>query len=105
MEAFGLFSFIIVMCYMSYPKKVDKLERKIKRLEQGKDGANTMSKLISDLIGTECIVTLDVPLQTSTPVRIIDADDDWVKITYSTKKNEKKTQIIRIEDITKIEIV
>ena len=34
MEYLGVLAFVIVLCYMSYPDKVKKLERKVKKLEK-----------------------------------------------------------------------
>ena len=34
MEYLGVLAFIIMLCYMSYPDKVKKLERKVKKLEK-----------------------------------------------------------------------
>lgn len=41
MEYLGVLAFVIVLCYMSYPDKVKKLERKVKKLE--KKGAEKVS--------------------------------------------------------------
>ena len=35
----------------------------------------------------------------------LEADDEWVKISYTTKKGERETKIIRIESIDTIELI
>ena len=36
MEYLGVLAFVIVLCYMSYPDKVKKLERKVKKVRKRK---------------------------------------------------------------------
>ena len=35
---------------------------------------------------------------------ILDADDEWMKICYTDKKNKQVTKLLRIEAIDEIEI-
>ncbi len=46
MEYLGVLAFIIMLCYMSYPDKVKKIERKVKKLEKERCRDRIMSKLI-----------------------------------------------------------
>ena len=48
MEYLGVLAFVIVLCYMSYPDKVKKLERKVKKLEKERCRESIMSKLIEE---------------------------------------------------------
>ena len=37
--------------------------------------------------------------------KVIEADEDWLKIEFEEKKGGKKVTLIRIEDIDRVEIV
>ena len=50
----GWFSFFIILCYSSYPGKVKRLEKKVKKFERNKKGEGSMSKIISSLVGQVC---------------------------------------------------
>ena len=52
MEYLSVLAFVIVLCYMSYPDKVKKLERKVKKLEKERCRESIMPKLIEELVGT-----------------------------------------------------
>lgn len=110
MEWVGWFALIIVLCYSSYPGKVKKLERQVKRLKRRQEGDNNMSKMINELIGKKCIIkTTDdaISLVGSDAIdcTVLDADDEWVKITYTDKKNNIRTKILRIEVIDNVELI
>ena len=57
MEYLGVLAFVIVLCYMSYPDKVKKLERKVKKLEKERCRESIMSKLIEELVGRDCKIS------------------------------------------------
>ena len=77
MEYLGVLAFVIVLCYMSYPDKVKKLERKVKKLEKERCRESIMSKLI---------------------------DEEWLKISLKDKKNQEIVKMIRVEDVDEIEV-
>ena len=68
-----------------------------------------MSKIISELIGRNCKIETDDALvfagNTEVKCTILDADDEWIKFTYSDKKNVVKTKILRIDSIDNIELI
>lgn len=109
MEWLGWFSFIIILCYSSYPGRVKKLEKKIKSLERGEKGDLQMSKIISSLIGKKCSIRTDEALVFSGKVDVIanvlDVDDEWIKFSFVDKKGETKVKILRIESIDNIELI
>ena len=75
MEYLGVLAFVIVLCYMSYPDKVKKLERKVKKLEKERCRESIMSKLIEELVGRDCkIVKM---------IRVEDVDEIEVKVDQS----------------------
>ena len=109
MEWIGLVSFVFLIFYVGYPKRVNILERKVKRLERQVGGVNEMSRMIMELIGKKCkIQPADWEVFASTTERIfeiVDVDEEWVKVRHEVKKTGKVTKLIRMEDIKSIEEV
>lgn len=105
MEWLGLLALGILLCYSGYPGRVKALERKVKKLERKQQGGSDMSKIISDLVGKECKVILDSGI-TQLNCTILDADDEWVKISYmeNKKSTAPKIKILRIEEIESVEM-
>ena len=71
-------------------------------------GDNYMSQLIDDLVGEQCTIKSEAILnfagKTELSCTILDADDEWMKICYTDKKNKQVTKLLRIEAIDEIEI-
>ena len=107
MEWFGIAALLLLLCYSAYPGKVKRLEMRVKRLEKKQRGANYMSKLINSLVGKQCIIRSDSFLgfagKTEVSCKIVDADDEWIKICYTEKKGKKVVKLMRIENIDAIE--
>ena len=59
METFGLIALCLVLGYASYPARTKKLERKIKKFEKARKGENTISKLLTELLGKKCNIFTD----------------------------------------------
>lgn len=121
MEWLGVFAFVLIMCYSGYPSRLVKAEKnlknaekKIKNLERKLTGGNDMSDMIKALKGQKCKLTFteylgDGTLEKVRECNVVDADDEWMKISYKkeNKKNKEEkiiTQIIRIENIDSIEL-
>lgn len=105
LEWMGWFVFIIILCYAAYPGKVKKLESKVKKLQIKQNGDKKMSKIISDLIGKQCkIEAEDLILNENFNCTVLDSDDEWIKFTYTDKKNNIMTKILRIDAINSIEL-
>lgn len=109
MEWVGFIALALVLCYSSYPSKVKHLEATVKRLERKQRGENIMSKLINELVNTECKIKTDDALQLvgSTEIMcfILDTDDEWIKIRFTDKKKNQITKLLRIENINEIEVI
>ena len=109
MEYFGLLAFALVMCYSGLPGKVKHLEAKVKKLSKNQKGESYMSKLINELVGKDCIIKSDLGLElvgrTDIKCKVIDVDDEWIKLTFTDKKNKVVTKILRIENIDEVEII
>lgn len=68
-----------------------------------------MSKMINELVGKSCIIKTDdaIALVGSAELActVLDADDEWIKLTYTEKKNHTKTKIMRIDSIDSVEMI
>ncbi len=103
MKWFGLIAFVLIICYMS---KISELERKVKKCMIKKNGGDTMLKLIPEIVGEKCKLSLiDDYLEPEVVCEILDADDEWIKIEFTNKKGIVKTKIMRIDSINSIELV
>ena len=109
MEWIGFIALAVLLCYSSYPGKVKRLEATVKRLERKQRGENDMSKLINELVNTECKIKSDDALDfvgsTEMKCLVLDTDDEWMKVRFSDKKNNQITKLLRIENIDEIEIL
>lgn len=107
MEWMGLLSFVFLIFYMGYPKKVERLERKVRKIEAQTRGENKMSRMIKDMIGKKCrIKPADMEMFSSATemvCEIVDVDEEWVKVVYDVKKRGMVTKLVRIDDIKSIE--
>ena len=112
MEWLGLISFVILLCYSSYPGKIKSLEKKVKKLQkknkEGKEG-NEMSRLIQDLVGKKCRMETEDDALLSGNGQIVcdvlDADEDCVKLAYEDKDKGRVTKLIRVETIIAVDVV
>lgn len=109
MEYFGIVAFILMLAYSSYPEKVKRLESKVKKLERNIKGGKTMSKILSELINKKCILVSDEGLsivsKREIECTILDIDDEWIKFTFTDKKGVEKMQILRVEDIQRVDFI
>lgn len=101
--------FICIILYSSYPGKIKKLENKVKKLERNQRGDCEMSNIITSLIGKECKIRTEEALLFGGNVEVnfsvLDADDEWIKLSYIDKKDGKKIRVIRIDSISNIELI
>ena len=109
MELFGVVAFILILCYSSYIRKVNRLEAAVKKLERKQRGESDMSKLINELVNKECKIKSDDALQlvggTELQCLVLDTDDEWIKIRFTDKKNNQITKLLRIEKIDGVEVL
>lgn len=64
-----------------------------------------MSKIITDLIGKTCKITKLDEMSFIEKTKILEVDEDWIKLEKTDKKNINSIEIIRIDDVKKIEEV
>ena len=106
MQWWGWLCFIIMIAYSGYPGRVRKLENQVKKLKRQLKGEESMSKILNSLINQECMIKTEELWGSNYGVyTILEADDEWVKISYTTKKGERKLKIIRIESIDTIQLI
>ncbi len=108
MEYFGVFAFILILAYSSYPGKVKRLEAKLRKMEKKQKGDPVMSKLINELVGKECRIKPDEEIELMDSwiqCQVLDADDEWIKIRYEDKKKGIVTRLFRIENIDEVEVL
>lgn len=109
MEYLGCFAFILLLLYSSYPGKVKRLEAKVRQMERKQKGENTMSKLINELVGKDCKIKSEDAFSLvgagELPCRVLDADDEWLKVQFTDKKKQQVTKLLRIEHIDEVELL
>ena len=96
-----LFIPFLVLIYTSSEKKIKGLNRRIKRLEKQLKGNQDMSRLLEELKGQTVTVTVN---GFGTAYEILDIDEDWVKLSRETNKQQRETKLVRIEDIQGIQL-
>lgn len=108
MEWVGLVSLVLVISFIGYPARIRKLEHKLAKIERKSKGENDMSKIINSLVGKQCKIKTEdgVWLSGNPEIRctVLDADDEWMTISYTDKKEKTFTKIIRIESIDSVEL-
>ena len=107
MDGLTVLCFLILLYFIS---KVDKLEKQIKKQTKKRNvekEEKEMSKLIKDLIGKKCGIKLEDDFSTLgvgiIVCDVLDADEEWIKISYEKKKEGKVIAIARISSINSIQ--
>lgn len=91
----------LVIFYTSSEKKIKRLNKRIRRLEKQVKGNQDMSRLLEELKGqTVTVIVSGVGFE----YEILDIDEDWVKLSRENKNKEKKSKLVRIEDIQGIHL-
>lgn len=97
-EWFGIVALLLLLYYSSYLGKIKHLEMKVKQLEKKQRGVAYMSKLINDFVGRQCVIRSDSILgfagKTEVSCKVIDADDEWIRICYTEKKDKQVVKLV-----------
>ena len=87
--------------------KFNRLNSKIDKIKSVSKGEKNMSKICNELVGKKCnflkfgeIVVGSMPVYT-----ILEVDEQFIKVSTKDKKGKEKISIIRIDDISSIELV
>ena len=108
MEWFGPIAFVMCMCYSGKIGKIDKLEKRLKKYQMKEKGGSKMSKLIMELVGKTCTIKMagfDENLEQKIKCNVLDADEEWIKISYTSKKGVAKTKIMRVDEVVEVELM
>lgn len=62
-----------------------------------------MSRFLKEMIGKNPMITSE--LIGTNDWLVVDVDEDWVKLSKTDKKGQKKTKLMRIEDIRSVELL
>ena len=92
---------LMIIFYLDQTQKVQKLENKIKRIEQKQKGNTDMSRLLKELIGRTPVIVGQ--LFGTDNWEVVDVDEEWVKLRRVDKKGKEKFKLQRIEDIQTIQ--
>lgn len=106
MEFFGFFAFVMVIIHMGLPGEVTELKRRFKKIEaknktREPKEEKIMSNVLKSIIGKKCMIHEhdQVALNKS---RIIEMDEEWVRVLEYDKKGNENHKIIRIDLIESI---
>lgn len=101
----GIISFVIILTYSSYPKKVKLLENKVKKIERNREEEYAMSKIILGLVGRKCRILFDWEISVAKEYEVLEVDEEWATLSSTDKKGTAKTTIIRIDSIKSVELL
>ena len=81
-------------------QKMLRLEKRIRKLESQVNGGNKMSKILETLVGQDVIMNIGYE---EIRCRVLDVDDDWIKMLIYGKKRDKDMTVIRpVYEISKV---
>ena len=92
---------LLFLIYTGSEKKIKRLNRRIRRLEKQLKGSQEMSRLLEELKGQTATVTVD---GVGFEYEIMDIDEDWVKLSREINKQQRETNLVRIEDIQGVQL-
>jgi len=95
-------AFVMAASMLGLPRKIKRLDKKIRKLYKNNGVKNDMSKLLEELVGKKC--TLYSVSGFGSVGTILSFDEDWVKFEYDSKKDKKTIKILKIDDIDSFEI-
>lgn len=101
---FFMFLVIILSIGIFYEiMELKKQTRKIeKKLAYEMKGEIAMSKILEELKGEECIIKLNCAIDNEIKCKIIDVDEEWIKLKVNRKESES-IRIVRIDDISEVQ--
>ena len=100
-----LFWFLVPVCFVFWltsSSELNNVKRKLKRLERNKERSGEMSRFFKEMIGKKPIIVGE--LFGTDCWEVVDADDDWVKLSKTNKKGQTRVKLMRIDDIKSVEL-
>ena len=95
-----LFIPFLLIVYASSEEKIKRLNKRIKGLEKQLKGNKEMSRLLEELKGQTVSIRLN---GFGSNWKIVDFDEDWVKLSRGGIKQHRVTKLVRIEDVELIQ--
>lgn len=99
----------LVVLYFSLAEKIDKSNKLLKKFNIKNQGEKEMSKVIQGLLNNKCKVNTEEALTLVGKIEIegiiLESDEEWIKLEYTYKNNEKKISIFRIDTINNISVI
>jgi len=105
MEYLGIFAFILVIFNMELPDKVRKLKDDVRIIKNAIKGEGKMSEILKELEGKRCKLEVQGSFQGPIECDVINVDDEWIKISQISKKNQSKIKLIRIDRINEVSLL
>lgn len=94
---------MIFFFWLDSSSKLRRMQGRVKSLEKYRKGEKTMSRFLKEMIGKKPMITSE--LIGTNDWLVVDVDEDWVKLSKTDKKGQKKTKLMRIEDIRSVELL
>lgn len=104
MEIFGVLALILVLASSQLPRKLNRLNKRVLKLEKIKTEVSMMSEVLKGLIGERCYFIMDGGL-TKIVGTVLIVDEDWMKLNIVGKNNTESIVVKRIEDIKQISVL
>ncbi len=107
MQYLGIVALILAIYGIANLGKVKKLARRVKSLEKKHDGKEKgeISRMFEGLVGKTCKISVCDDFASVKTYQILEADDEWLKVSSTNKKGVTKTEMIRVDRIDSVEIL
>lgn len=104
MKLLGLIVFILVVISLGLYSKLDKLSRRLLKLEKSniKREGIQMSEILKGLVGERCLLKESSGLVNEGTVLAV--DDEWIKLRI-VNKNTESVVVKRIDNILQVSII
>lgn len=114
----GFLAVLAFIFSLGNSSKISRLKAEIKKvkrcsrhkMERGRKGEVQMSKILEQLVGKECCITLNNEEEENATgtfgkemCTVLCVDEDWMKISYEDVKGKQHEKIVRIDDIANVE--
>ncbi len=99
----------LVVIYWSFDGKIEKLNKLLKKQNRQKQEEKGMSKVIQGLVNKKCLINTDEALTLVGKAEIegiiLETDEEWIKLEYLDKNNEKKISAFRIDSVDYLSVI
>lgn len=99
----------LVVIYWSFGDKIERLIKLVKKQNRQKQEEKGMSKVIQGLVNKKCLINTDEALTLVGKAEIegiiLETDEEWIKLEYLDKNNEKTISVFRIDSVDYISVI